>query len=459
RASCYRCHPGQETRCLRGAMGSAVVADGTMAMQCQSCHGSMLDVGAAGRTGWLEQPNCQACHTGTAIQNNGQIRYQTAHETDGTLRQAVNQTFATQPNTPANCFSLYRFSAGHGGLQCEACHGSTHAEYPSTHANDNVQSEQLQGHAGMISDCTACHATSPSTTTGGPHGMHPVGQDWVRRHDDAAEDNAAQCRTCHGLDYRGTVLSRSLGDRTLSAFGTRTFWRGFQIGCYTCHAGPSNEHATSNRAPVVANRTASGVAGQPVGVTLSATDADGNPLTLRIVQQPAHGTVALAGTQATYHPDATYVGSDSFTYAAWDGSTDSNLGRVDLTVGNGTCAFDLTARVPSSASTGAGVPFRAAIALSDCADSAVYQWSFDDGTTLPDAGVCHAFTTPGDHVWQLMVTAGGVEKTLEGVVSVAPGADTVLLQVHRATDGSVVFSWPTLPAGYVMEHATRTGSG
>lgn len=52
RAACYRCHPGSETRCLRGVMGSAVVADGTRAMDCQSCHGGMERVGAAERRGW-----------------------------------------------------------------------------------------------------------------------------------------------------------------------------------------------------------------------------------------------------------------------------------------------------------------------------------------------------------------------------------------------------------------------
>ena len=51
RAACYRCHPGSETRCLRGAMGSAVAPDGSLAIQCQDCHGTMSAVGASGPTG------------------------------------------------------------------------------------------------------------------------------------------------------------------------------------------------------------------------------------------------------------------------------------------------------------------------------------------------------------------------------------------------------------------------
>lgn len=240
RSACYRCHPGSETKCLRGAMGNALNADGSMQMQCQSCHGNMTAVGASTRQGWLQQPSCQNCHTGTALQNNGQIRYTSAFTSGTVLRQAVNRTFATNANTPATGLDLYRFSKGHGGLQCESCHGSTHAEYPSSHANDNLQSIRLQGYAGTLTECTACHSQVPETVTGGPHGMHPVGQYWVNKHEDPAEKNVAQCRTCHGADYRGTVLSKASTNRTFQTeWGTRSFAKGKAIGCYDCHRGPN----------------------------------------------------------------------------------------------------------------------------------------------------------------------------------------------------------------------------
>lgn len=334
RSSCYRCHPGSETRCLRGAMGAAVAPDGSLAMQCQDCHGNMSRVGDATRVGWLEQPACQSCHTGTAVQNNGQIRYTSVFDGTGVPRVAVNATYATDPDQPAPGFDLYRFSDGHGGLSCEACHGSTHAIFPSTHANDNIQSIALQGHEGMLSECSACHDPVPDTVTGGPHGLHPLGQTWIEGHKDAAEHGgSAQCRACHGTDYRGTVLSRSQADRTLSTdFGTKHFWRGFQVGCYDCHQGPSNENPNPNHAPVVQNAQATTPAGVPVDLVLVASDADSNPLALRIVKQAQHGTVALNGTSATYHPEPGFAGTDQFRFAARDGSTDSNLGVATLTV-------------------------------------------------------------------------------------------------------------------------------
>jgi len=332
RTACYTCHPGSDTRCLRGAMGKAVAASGDLAIQCQSCHGSMSRVGAAGREGWFDQPTCQNCHSGTATDNNGQIRYLSVFDQSGEPRVAVNNTFATNPDTPADGASLYRFSTGHGGLQCSACHGSTHAIYPSSHLNDNLQNIDQQGHAGTLSDCASCHGTQPQTITGGPHGMHPVGQDWIRRHDDAAENNSSQCRVCHGTDSRGTVLSRTLGDRTVSAFGTKFFWQGFQIGCYNCHEGPNDDDRNNNRPPVANDVAGSTDQDVPVEIPLSVSDADGNTLSLRIVSQPSYGTVGLSGSVATYFPFPGFSGTDSFTYAAWDGSTNSNLGNGTIVV-------------------------------------------------------------------------------------------------------------------------------
>jgi len=225
RDACYRCHPGATTQCLRGAMGKQ------SNIQCQSCHGSMSAVGAHGRSGWLEEPNCQACHPGG-------MRYDTA-VTDmqtGTLRAALDTRFATNQDTPAAGVSLYRFSTGHGKMQCEACHGSTHAIYPSSHAEDNLQSIAVQGHAGTIGECTACHDTIPATVNGGPHGMHTIGQDWVNGHDHVALDDSTQCMACHGADLNGSALSKTFSARSFSTeWGTKSFDAGHAISCNDCH--------------------------------------------------------------------------------------------------------------------------------------------------------------------------------------------------------------------------------
>jgi hypothetical protein len=235
RNACYTCHPGSQTACLRGAMGDAKNADGSAQMQCQSCHGNMSAVGSLNREGWLEEPNCQACH------HDGERETLAINPMDNTLKYWADTRFATNPNTPAQGFSLYRFSTGHGKLQCEACHGSTHAIYPA-HEADNKVSIAVQGHEGTIGECSACHSTVPRTVTGGPHGMHPIGQSWIDAHEDVAENNPTQCTVCHGADYRGSVLSKTFTSRSFATeYGQKNFAKGHKVSCYDCHNGPSGD--------------------------------------------------------------------------------------------------------------------------------------------------------------------------------------------------------------------------
>jgi len=235
RSACYACHPGAQTKCLRGAMGDAKDSTGNNVMQCQSCHGTMHAVADKNREGWLDEPNCQACH------HDGQRDTSAIDPATNTLKHVIDTRFATNIDTPATGYSLFRFSTGHGKLQCEACHGATHAIYPA-HNADNILSEGIQGHAGTISECSSCHSSVPNTSTGGPHGMHTVGQSWVKKHEDVAEHNAAQCKACHGKDYKGSGLSKMWKTRNVNVEGQSiTLTKGHQVSCYDCHNGPSGE--------------------------------------------------------------------------------------------------------------------------------------------------------------------------------------------------------------------------
>ncbi len=329
-------------------------------------------------------------------------------------------------------------------------------EFASTEPNDNVESRNLQGHVGMISECGACHPTVPNTDGGGPHGLHPVGSAWLGRHDNAAESNLNACKNCHGPDLRGTEHSCSLANRTLSVFGTKTFWRGFQIGCYTCHQGPSNDHANSNHPAVASNVSASTAAGQAVALTLPATDADNNPLTLRIVSQPQHGTVALTNRQATCLPDPTFVGTDSFTFAAWDGSTDSNFGTANLTVAPGDCALTLAVTAPAEAQAGVPVPFRAVATTSGCDTPVTFEWAWTDGAApTPTAEACRSFATPGTAQWQVKATVGSATQTLSGAISVKVGPVADVPLTLTRSGGQVTIAWPDIATGYGLE-STRS---
>ena len=106
RNSCFTCHPGRDTQCLRGAMGKAIGPNGEHSMDCQSCHGNLTAVGGPNRVGWLDQPSCQNCHTGTATNNNGVIRSTTAFDATGALQVPADPVFATEADVPAGILSL-----------------------------------------------------------------------------------------------------------------------------------------------------------------------------------------------------------------------------------------------------------------------------------------------------------------------------------------------------------------
>lgn len=123
---CYACHPGLRTKCLRDVHSSR-------GMTCMSCHGQMTNLAQAGRRPWVDEPRCgtAGCHTRSGFE--------------------FEQTGV-----------LFKDSRGHGGVHCEACHGSTHAITPTTTATDNVQAIALQGHSGPIGTCTVCHTQQPN---------------------------------------------------------------------------------------------------------------------------------------------------------------------------------------------------------------------------------------------------------------------------------------------------------
>jgi len=89
---------------------------------------------------------------------------------------------------------------------------------------------------------------------------------------------------------------------------------------------------SSSNAPVASDQSITTPEDTSVDITLSATDADGDPLTYSIVDVPSHGTVTLSDNTATYTPDANYNGADSFTFNANDGTVDSNTATVSITV-------------------------------------------------------------------------------------------------------------------------------
>ena len=243
RDACYNCHPGKNTQCLRGAMGNPVDATGKHNMECQSCHGSMATVGSNTRSGWYDMPTCQSCH------HDG-LRETVAINSNGTFKTWADTRFASNANMPMTGKSLFRYSTGHGSMQCEACHNSTHAEFtdkPSANGNqvnDNLSAINTQGYAAAIRECTVCHTTMPTTVNGGPHGMHTLGQAWVSSHHSSSTfstEPKTTCYVCHGSTSSGSPLAVIKKAKTFNIDdgGTKTFAAGTRVTCWSCHNGPN----------------------------------------------------------------------------------------------------------------------------------------------------------------------------------------------------------------------------
>ena len=144
------------------------------------------------------------------------------------------------------------------------------------------------------------------------------------------------------------------------------------------------------------------------GVLGNDTDPDGDTLTAVLVGDVTSGTLTLtADGSFSYIPNANYNGSDSFTYVTNDGTTDSNLATVSITIN--------PVNDPPVADPGGPYPGTASIALSvdgsassDPDGSIVsHVWDFGDGAIASGSVASHTYVTGGTFTITLTVTDDG----------------------------------------------------
>ena len=172
--ACAMCHPTDTagpTSFLRGGHATS--------LDCTHCHGTLEDhalsllvaeralgkPGAArlmaqlaprvvdsldevvGRTPWLEEPDCLACHTDEFVRPD----------------PVTVSAFGQWNEKPEELYRLRTDDTER--LQCQACHGATHATYPAFNRwfgadRDNIQPLQYQGTLrpiGAGASCEVCH--------------------------------------------------------------------------------------------------------------------------------------------------------------------------------------------------------------------------------------------------------------------------------------------------------------
>ena len=140
----------------------------------------------------------------------------------------------------------------------------------------------------------------------------------------------------------GTLVLNTNGSFTyvpvVGYSGTDTFTYAATDGVNTSSPATVTITIPANRAPVATNDTYTLMANTTLripgpGVLTNDSDADGDSLTAVLATAPTKGTLNLNTNGGfTYVPLANYVGSDSFTYRASDGLTNSGLATVSLSV-------------------------------------------------------------------------------------------------------------------------------
>ena len=126
-----------------------------------------------------------------------------------------------------------------------------------------------------------------------------------------------------GSNFWGVEQFTTAGGERLIAGSDRDF--GLVILRYTGDGAAA--------APACADATVTTGAGAAVSLPLTCTDANGNPLTRRITQGPANGTLGtIAGEAVSYTPKAGFSGADSVKFAAGDGAAESAPATVTINV-------------------------------------------------------------------------------------------------------------------------------
>lgn len=118
-------------------------------------------------------------------------------------------------------------------------------------------------------------------------------------------------------------------------FGTDSFTISAYDGkTYSTPVAVSLTIRAINDAPTVADQMVNGLEDTTLVFPLTASDVDGDVLSVTQGSRPAHGelTLTTSGATATYTPDAEYSGTDSFTYRVTDGVTWSSTATVSITV-------------------------------------------------------------------------------------------------------------------------------
>jgi len=195
--------------------------------------------------------------------------------------------------------------------------------------------------------------------------------------------------------------------------------------------------------PIAPNGTLIVIRNTPCDSVLPAIDVDSTQLTYSIVSQGTRGTVVMTNTytgEYTYTPDTDELGEDAFTFKVNDGTSDSNIGTINVSIitGEDTSGDEPPIAYNGTLTTTENTPANSILIATDV-DSTALTYSIVSQGTLGTATVTNTATgaytyTPdanmfGTDTFTFRVYDGtsysndaSIRVTI-GMVSIAPIAD------------------------------------
>lgn len=164
-----------------------------------------------------------------------------------------------------------------------------------------------------------------------------------------------------------------------------------------------------------------------IGVLGNDTDVSLVPLagaTASLVSSTSSGSLALSTDGSfVYTPNPDFNGDDSFTYRANDGSLDSNVASVSITVAPGNDAPVANAGGPYSATVNVPVTLDGTGSSDIDGNALTYTWDFGDLSPAVTGATTqsHTYTATGTYTVSLVVNDGTVDSLVAATTTVDVG--------------------------------------
>lgn len=201
-----------------------------------------------------------------------------------------------------------------------------------------------------------------------------------------------------GENYSFTIISQPSNGTLGSISGNQVDytpnqdWNGTDTFTYKANDGTVDSNTATatitvgavNDAPIATDVNISTAEDTAASTTLAATDIDGDVLTYIIVSNPSNGSLgSVNGADVTYTPTANWNGTDTFTFKSNDGTVDSNIATVTVTVAtvnDAPVANDVTASMDENKIAGRYQPVTITLDATDVEGDALTYFKQSDPT-------------------------------------------------------------------------------